>query len=74
MGTCSILLIKRECFNQVGIFDEKLPALQDWDLEIRISKYYKYDFIKTPIAKYYLHPIRISNNLNAIITSLYISS
>jgi len=29
VGTCSILLIKRECFNQVGIFDEKLPALQD---------------------------------------------
>lgn len=41
-------------------------------MEIRISKYYKYDFIKTPIVKYYLHPIRISNNLNAIITSLYI--
>lgn len=71
VGTCSTLVIKKECFNQVGMFDEKLPAHQDWDLEIRISKYYKYNFIKTPLVKYYLHTIQISKNFNAKITSLY---
>lgn len=32
----------RSCFNEVGMFDESLPVLEDWDLWIRMSE--KYDF------------------------------
>lgn len=32
----------RDCFNEVGMFDESLPVLEDWDLWIRMSD--KYDF------------------------------
>ena len=33
-------LIERECFVNVGLFDESMPALQDWDMWYRISKKY----------------------------------
>jgi glycosyltransferase involved in cell wall biosynthesis len=31
-------LIRRRCFDDVGLFDESLPARQDWDMWIRLSK------------------------------------
>jgi len=32
----------RSCFDEVGVFDESLPVLEDWDLWIRMAE--KYDF------------------------------
>jgi len=32
----------RMCFNEIGVFDESLPVLEDWDLWIRMAE--KYDF------------------------------
>ncbi len=35
-GGCSGLLIQASLFSKVGGFDERLPAMQDWDLWIRL--------------------------------------
>ncbi len=45
------LVIKRSVFNQVGVFDEKLPSHTDIDLVIRIAKKYKGIGINKPLAK-----------------------
>jgi glycosyltransferase involved in cell wall biosynthesis len=34
-------VIKKECFDKVGLFDVSLPARQDWDMWIRLSAEYK---------------------------------
>ena len=36
----------RECLNEVGIFDESLPVLEDWDLWIRMAEIYDFYHIK----------------------------
>ena len=41
IGSTSQPLIKKSVFEKVGLFDEKLPARQDYDMWLRISKYYK---------------------------------
>lgn len=33
-------LIRRDCFEKSGYFDEELPARQDWDMWIRIAQHY----------------------------------
>ncbi|GHB31495.1 glycosyltransferase family 2 protein [Mongoliitalea lutea] len=38
IGTTSSVAIKKEVFEQAGCFDESLPAMQDYDLWIRICK------------------------------------
>ena len=43
-------LTKKECFNKVGMFDEKLPACEDWDIWLRVSKYYDFQFIDEPLV------------------------
>jgi len=38
IGTPSRVLIRRECFKGVGMFDEQLPTKQDWDLYLRLCQ------------------------------------
>lgn len=40
------LLIRRDCFDEVGLFDEALLVFEDWDFLIRLSR--KYDFVHIP--------------------------
>ena len=57
------VLIRKECFEKVGIFDNLLDGQEDWDMWIRIAKYYKFFLIKIPLAKRRIHPNRASNLL-----------
>jgi len=57
------ILMKAACFEKVGLFDETLPCCHDWDLWIRISKYYKFDYVPDILAKAYIHGKQLSTNL-----------
>ncbi len=58
-------LIRKHCFAKCGLFDETLPSCQDWDMWIRISKFYKFDFVAEALSNVYVHGRQISTNLNA---------
>lgn len=60
----SSALVKKECFERVGLFDEELPAHQEWDMWIRISRYYRFYRIREPLVRYYLTPNSIFRNRN----------
>jgi hypothetical protein len=38
IGTPSRVLVRRECFKDVGTFDESLPTKQDWDFYLRLCQ------------------------------------
>ena len=40
-GPTSCYVVRKDCFERVGAFDESLPARQDWDMWIRLSAEYK---------------------------------
>jgi len=63
----STVLIKRECFDKVGLYDVSLINYQDWDMWIRISKYYQFILVNLPLIKYHIHPDQLSENLAGII-------
>jgi len=48
-------LIRRDCFDRIGLFDVKLKSCQDWDLWLRIGRYYQFEFVDRIVANYYLH-------------------
>ena len=58
-------LIKKFCFQKAGLFDESLPSCQDWDICIRISKYYNFDFVPDALMRHYAHGTQISVDLSA---------
>ncbi len=58
-------LIKRECFKGVGMFNERFRALEDWELFLRMSKYYQFKFIDEPLVILYRQPDSITANQSA---------
>jgi glycosyltransferase involved in cell wall biosynthesis len=54
--TPSSALVRRDCFEKAGTFDENLSASEDWDLWLRIAPFYSFDFIDLPLTFYRIHP------------------
>ena len=59
-------LIRRECLEDVGGFDESLPRFVDMELFIRLSQRYDFLHLKVPLVRYYQNQ-GISTNVEAMI-------
>lgn len=55
IGPTITALIKKECFYDVGMFDEAMPSKQDYDLWIRITKKYEIRGVNLPLFLYTQH-------------------
>ena len=66
VGPTSSTLIRRKCFEEVGMFDESLPSFQDYDVWIRISAKFYFECISLPLLKYYAHDHKIWSNPDAL--------
>jgi glycosyltransferase involved in cell wall biosynthesis len=61
-------LVKRECFEKAGLFDEKLFHLVDWEMWIRISAYYHFRCVNEPLVASYDRFDSVSRNQMALVT------
>lgn len=66
LGSESVL-IKRECFDHVGFFDENLSSCQDWDMWLRIAQYYEFDYVDEILCRINVHGNQISNDYAKLI-------
>ncbi len=55
IGSTSVVMLKKEHIMEVGGFTETLPASQELDLFIRLSKRYKFKCVPEPLVRYYVH-------------------
>lgn len=46
-------VVRKICFQKVGVFDEELPNLEDWELYIRISKEFSFKYVDETLSKAY---------------------
>lgn len=53
IGTTSTVMVRRDALLGVGRFDETLPALQDYDLYIRLLSRYRTGWINEPLTRYH---------------------
>jgi len=65
-------LVRRECFDGAGLFDERLPSVQDRELWMRVSKRYYFHYLKKPLYYAYAVPNRISSDDEALLAALRI--
>lgn len=49
-ATTSLFMVKSECFDLVDGFDESLSSFQDYDLWLRISKYYHFEYVPNELV------------------------
>lgn len=68
IGPTVAALIKKDCFFHVGMFDETLPAKQDYDLWIRLVKEYQVIGINCPLFIYTRHDSnQITKDYNSLL-------
>jgi glycosyltransferase involved in cell wall biosynthesis len=46
----SAVLVKKACFDSVGVFDTELQARQDYEMWLRISQKFKFEYVKEPLV------------------------
>ncbi len=62
-------LVRKQCFEEAGMFDESLPCWQDWELWIRISEKFDFHYIDEPLLNAYYSIDSISVNYKKVITA-----
>src|SRR5690348_17923923 len=62
IGTCSTVMLRKQCFDVVGLFDESLAAGADYDLWLRISKDFDIEYVTEALVLYRMHGHSISTN------------
>ncbi len=56
-------VVRRACFTEFGGFDESLKMGIDWDLWLRLSTAYEFDYVGEPLMIYRIgHPGQMSKN------------
>lgn len=55
IGSTSYPLIKTQVLREIGGFDEKMPAAQDFDVWLRIAIKYQIDYVAENLVKYHIH-------------------
>lgn len=56
MVACSSAMVRRSCFETVGVLDKNLRFAEDWDMWIRLATRYHFAVIKEPLVGYREHP------------------
>lgn len=47
------MVVRKRCFDEVGIFDEAIPRFQDWEIAIRLVERYKFSIIDEVLVRVY---------------------
>lgn len=63
IGSTSFVLIRKECFQKVGMFNVHFESAQDYEMWLRIASKYFVDFVDEPLVVYHVHEYeRITDN------------
>jgi glycosyltransferase involved in cell wall biosynthesis len=62
----SAVLVKRECFDRLGGFNEAYFGSGDWEMWLRIAEEYRIGFVPEPLTFYRVHGANASHKLERI--------
>lgn len=62
----STVVLRRKVFDKVGMFNEEYPYTHDWDMWLRLAKYYRGHCIPKPLSYYRFHNSMISQQKKKI--------
>lgn len=63
-------LVRRCCFEKAGFFERSLSAAEDWDMWLRIARYYSISVIQEPLVRYRRHSNSMSKNLRIMLRNI----
>ena len=70
MGNSSVPMVRRSCFDKVGLFDPSLPSAEDRDMWIRLAAEYPFAVVKQPLTLWLQHQDSMSKNRQKMLAGL----
>jgi glycosyltransferase involved in cell wall biosynthesis len=70
VGTASTVVLRRDCFDEVGLFDETIEFGEEYEMWIRIAHAFDFVFLPEPLVRYSVHSSRLSTNYGVMIRGL----
>ncbi len=64
----SSVVVRKQCFEQCGCFDESLPLAQDWEMWLRLAERWEVGIVRAVLTIYRLHDEQRSANKAAMRT------
>lgn len=58
----STMMVKRECLDAVGLFDESFSLADEYDMSLRIAKKFQCHFVDKELTRYRIHDTNASKN------------
>jgi len=68
-GSGSSILIKADIFREIGYFDETLKASEDWDMWLRISRKYQFDYVDEALVQIRVHASNMQKDFSRMLAS-----
>ena len=50
------MVVRRDIYEQLGGFDDRLPCSEDWEMWVRIAAHHPIGYLPSPLASYRMHP------------------
>lgn len=57
------MLVKRECIDEVGLFNEELGSSEDWEFVLRIAEKFKIGYVREPLVTAYYTKNSVDQNV-----------
>jgi glycosyltransferase involved in cell wall biosynthesis len=51
----SSILVRKACYQKVGLYDPKLRYGEDWDMWLRLAYHYDFGYLDSPLVQHRLH-------------------
>ncbi|MFY9743488.1 MAG: glycosyltransferase [Candidatus Sulfotelmatobacter sp.] len=62
----STVILRRECLDSTGGFDERLRSLEDWFCWAQVSRKFLFDYVADPLIQYRIHPVNLSSQFEGM--------
>jgi len=63
----STVLVRRSCFEKVGLFDPDLGEFQDWEMWLRIASFFNVGVVRKSLAVYRQYRSPLERNVRAVL-------
>ena len=66
----STLLLRKECFEKAGLFEEGMTFGADYDMWLRVASKFDFECVAKPLVIYYIHGNNVTSNYETVIRGL----
>ncbi len=63
------VLLRRQCINDVGLFEEDIKYVEDWIYWVKVAKKYQFHYIDKPLGLYRVHEGSTNRNIDGCTTN-----